>query len=120
MPAGMRTTRARTSIPVEFETDALRGIGKIKNVGLGGLFVGSTQIPEQGESVSLSFHFPGGQELSILGVVWWTTRDAAGRHRTPGFGLRLIEENEGYEVAVNRLLRPSTGLAGGALQRIRR
>ena len=120
MPAGMRTTRAHTSIPVEFETDAFRGIGKIKNVGLGGLFVGSTQIPEQGESVSLSFHFPGGQELSVMGVVWWTTRDAAGRHRTPGFGLRLIEENEGYELGVNRLLRPSTGLAGRALQRSRR
>jgi Tfp pilus assembly protein PilZ len=105
MPAGMRATRARTSIPVEFETDDLRGTGKIKNVGLGGLFVGSQQIPEQGESVSLSFHFPGGQELSVQGVVWWTTRETTGRHRTPGFGLRLIEENEGYELAVNRLLR---------------
>ena len=117
----MRTTRARTSIPVEFETDALQGTGKIKNVGLGGLFVGSTQIPEQGESVSLSFHFPGGQELSVLGVVWWTTRETNGRHRTPGFGLRLIEENENYELAVSRLLRRAAGpSAGGALQRSRR
>jgi hypothetical protein len=117
----MRATRARTSIPVEFETDGLRGTGKIKNVGLGGLFVGSRQIPEQGESVSLSFHFPGGRELSVLGVVWWTTLEAAGRHRTPGFGLRLIEENESYELAVSRLLRGAAGSStGGALQRSRR
>ena len=101
MPAGMRTTRARTSIPVEFETDALRGIGKIKNVGLGGLFVGSTQIPEQGESVSLSFHFPGGQELSVHGWIYGLKDGLIRDLRTSASS--QAEAGEAYKTAIGQL-----------------
>lgn len=101
----MTASRVRASIPVEFEAGDTTGSGKIENVGFGGLFVGTKAIPEVGEPVCLSFRFPGGEPISLMGLVWWTTQDAAGgRGRTPGFGFRLIEDHEDYEQAVGRML----------------
>jgi len=98
-------TRARTSIPVEYRLGAQQAAGKIKNVGREGLFVGSRAIPEQGEPVSLLFSFPNQAPISVMGIVWWTTRDEPDRHfSVPGFGLRLIEENDAYSKAVGNLL----------------
>lgn len=88
--------RIRTAIQTEFEAGALHGRGKIRNVAEGGLFVGTTQVPHQGDLVSLSFRDDKGRELGIEGLVWWTTADTPGNHRSPGFGLRLLEESEEY------------------------
>ena len=90
---------------MEFEASGQRGSGKITNVGLGGMFVGTRAIPELGEPVCLSFRLPGGESVSLMGLVWWTTRDQSGaRHGVPGFGFRLIEEHDVYERAVDRML----------------
>ena len=93
----MAQKRIRTSIETEFEVCGQRATGKIKNVSTGGLFVGTASIPDQGESVDLSFRAPDGDEISISGFVWWTTRDIErGTRQVPGFGLCLLEENEDF------------------------
>jgi len=67
--------RIRTAIQAEFETGALRGRGKIRNMAEGGLFVGTAVVPQQGEPVSLSFrdHRAGG---------WTSTASSGGPRAT--------------------------------------
>ena len=88
--------RITTCIETEFEAGGLRGKGKIRNMSEGGLFVDTACVPEEGESVDLSFTAPGGQEVNLSGFVWWTTNDVDGRrHRAPGFGfLRLLDDSD--------------------------
>jgi hypothetical protein len=93
----MARRRIRTAISAEFEAGALQGRGKIRNMADGGLFIGTTQMPHQGDLVSLSFRDHRGRELGVSGLVWWTTADEPGTHRAPGFGMRLIEESEDYD-----------------------
>lgn len=97
-------TRIRTCIETEFEVCGRRSRGKIKNVSEGGLFVGTAAIPEEGENVELTFRAPGGGEVSVSGLVWWT-RDGRGGagSRTPGFGLRLLDESEDFRRLVESL-----------------
>ncbi|HKA14930.1 MAG TPA: PilZ domain-containing protein [Myxococcota bacterium] len=92
----MRHRRIRTAIQAEFEAGALRGRGKIHNMAEGGLFVGTAEVPHQGEPVSLSFRDQRGRPVGVHGLVWWTTSDEPGAHRTPGFGMRLLEDSEEY------------------------
>ena len=84
----MNSSRARTSIPVEFQAGGNRGTGQIDNIGAGGLFIGTGTIPDQGEPVSVRFSLPGESPIAVTGLVWWTTKDLArtssGRQ---GFGL---------------------------------
>jgi hypothetical protein len=99
----MITRRIRTAIQAEFEAGALHGRGKIRNVAEGGLFVGTTQVPHQGELVSLSFRDHKGRSLDVHGLVWWTTSDTPGIHRAPGFGIRLLEQSDAYSRFVTSL-----------------
>ena len=99
----MTHRRIRTAVPAEFEAGALRGRGKICNVAEGGLFVGTTQVPDQGEEVSLSFRDHRGRALDVHGLVWWTTRNEPGPHRAPGFGMRLLEDSEAYSHFIESL-----------------
>lgn len=90
----METGRIRTCIETEFEVRGRRAQGKIKNVSEGGLFVSTASVPEAGESVDLTFRAPGGREVSLSGLVWWTTHAGDGRrHRTTGFGIRLLSDS---------------------------
>jgi uncharacterized protein (TIGR02266 family) len=101
----MNSSRARTSIPVEFQAGGNRGTGKINNMGSGGLFIGTGTIPDQGEPVSVRFNLPGESPIAVTGLVWWTTKDALRPPSGPqGFGLRLLDASEAYEEAVERLL----------------
>lgn len=91
----MQDARVRTCIDTEFEVRGRRARGKIKNMSEGGLFVNSDSVPEVGESVDLSFRVPGGREVSLSGMVWWTTNGSDGkRHRARGFGLRLLDDSD--------------------------
>jgi hypothetical protein len=93
----MHYGRIRTCIETEFEVSGHRANGKIKNVSESGAFVGTVSIPEQGENVDLNFKAPGGEEVRLSGLVWWTTDDCGGtRHRAPGFGLRLLDDKEEF------------------------
>ena len=92
----MTQRRIRTALNAEFEIGTFRGRGKICNVAEGGLFVGTAQVPDQGEIVSLSFRDHRGKALDVHGLVWWTTLHEPGPHRTPGFGMRLLDESDDY------------------------
>lgn len=97
------TSRIRTAIQTEFEAGPHKGQGKICNVGEGGAFVGTPQPPNQGETVRLSFRDRKGRRLDVTGLVWWTTDEAPGAHRVPGFGMRLLDESEEYQAFVESL-----------------
>jgi hypothetical protein len=92
----MTNRRIRTAIQTEFEAGELHGRGTIRNVAEGGLFVGTPQIPHQGDLVSLSFRDGKGRGLGVSGLVWWTTIDEPGAHSAPGFGIRLLEDTDDY------------------------
>ena len=93
----MHYERIRTCIETEFEVAGHRAMGKIKNISESGAFVGTASIPEQGEDVDLNFKGPDGEEVRLSGLVWWTTDDCGGtRKRAPGFGLRLLDDNEEF------------------------
>jgi len=92
----MTSRRIRTAIQAEFEAGALQGRGKIRNVAEGGLFIGTAQVPNTGELVSLSFRDQRGRPLDVHGLVWWTTSDEPGMHSAPGFGMRLLEDSDAY------------------------
>jgi len=98
------TKRIRTAIQTEFEAGALHGRGKIRNVAEGGVFVGTDQVPDQGELVVLSFRDAKGRDVDVSGLVWWTTAETPGPHRAQGFGMRLLEESEAYSRFVDSLL----------------
>lgn len=101
----MKHERHRTSIPAEFAAGAIQATGQIRNLNEGGLFVGTASIPAQGETVQIHFSVPGGERIELSGMVWWTTADATEqRHRHPGFGLRLLEENAAYRSWIESLL----------------
>ena len=105
MRISMEHSRARTSIPVEFEASEMRGSGKIENLSAQGLFVGTTDVPAEGDSVRLRFSAPGEPSVELTGLVWWTTLSAPDRaRRAPGFGLRLLDDSEAYDRIVSRLL----------------
>ena len=93
----MQDGRIRTCIETEFEVSGRRAQGTIKNVSEGGLFVSTASVPEAGESVDLTFRAPRGGEVSLSGLVWWTTNGEDGkRHGNPGFGLRLLDESDDF------------------------
>ena len=101
----MKHERFRTSIPAEFAAGEIKATGQIRNLNEGGLFVGTASIPAQGETVQLNFSVPGGARIELSGMVWWTTTDSKEqRHRHPGFGLRLLEENADYRSWIESLL----------------
>ncbi len=93
----MNESRIKTSIATEFQVCGESAAGKIRNVGEYGVFVGTDSIPDQGSNVDLSIRTPGGAELRISGLVWWTTEERVGaRHRVPGFGVRLLDDSDEY------------------------
>ena len=93
---GMTQPRMPTAIPTEFRAAGLTGRGKVKNVSDGGLFVGTSAIPDEGDTIELTLSAPGETPIEITGLVWWTTSDLEAPNARSGFGLRLLEHSEQY------------------------
>ena len=91
----MHCERIRTCIETEFEIRGRRASGRIKNVSESGAFIDTQSVPDEGENVDLIFKAPGGKEVRLSGLVWWTT--GGNPHRAPGFGMRLLYDNEDYQ-----------------------
>jgi hypothetical protein len=92
----MTEDRMRTLIPTEFRAAALEGKGKVRNVSEGGLFVGTSAIPEEGDTVDLELNTPGGLPIKLTGLVWWTTSHDEEAGSQSGFGLRLLDPGDRY------------------------
>lgn len=99
----MESKRVSTVLMAKFKACGKLGVGKIRNVSLGGLFLGTPSIPPTGETVRVRFRGPDGGDVDVSGMVWWTTAQSGGRHRVPGFGLRVIDASPAWEKAVRRL-----------------
>jgi uncharacterized protein (TIGR02266 family) len=91
----MAQPRIRTRISAEFQAGRLEGKGRVQNMSEGGLFLGTTALPAQGETVRVTLSMPGRAPIEVTGMVWWTTADQ-GRRLDPGFGLRLLDDHEDY------------------------
>ena len=102
MQSERNARRARTFIQAEFRAGKLRGKGKIRNVGEGGLFLETASLPPQGEQARIRFTAPTGP-IVVSGLVWWTTDRR--RARNVGFGFRLLETNRDFDSMVRGLLR---------------
>jgi len=106
----MQHGRIRTSIQVEICAAGRVAEGTVRNASDGGMFVETRAIPPQGESVSLRFSSRGAVTHEVSGMVWWTTEGSRFRHKRHGFGLRLLEEDEGYSRMLAGL-QPGSGSA---------
>jgi spermidine synthase len=106
----MQHERIRTSIQVEIRASGRVAAGTVRNASDGGMFVETSAIPPQGESVALRFSSRGAVTHEVTGMVWWTTEGSAHRHKRRGFGLRLLEEDEGYSRMLAGL-QPGSGSA---------
>jgi hypothetical protein len=104
MSDAMADERFQTSLQTRFEAGPVTASGEIENVGQGGLFVGTPSIPETGDKVELRFQEPGGQQVEVAGVVWWTTDCQKVPGGQPsGFGVRLVNAGEAYRELLRRL-----------------
>jgi Tfp pilus assembly protein PilZ len=102
----MAGPRIQTRLDTWFEVGRLRAAGQVRNLGDGGLFVGSPAVPRKGDKVELSFGGADGSPVEVSGVVGWTTLDRRGsRHAAPGFGVRLVDAGEAYRSLLRRLRR---------------
>jgi Tfp pilus assembly protein PilZ len=99
----MTEKRKHVLIPAEFDAGGRSGYGKVKNVSLGGLFVDTDLIPDQGDTIRIRMS-PDGKPLDVTGMVWWTTRETKSRKKIQGFGLRVLEDNEVYRAFVEKQL----------------
>jgi hypothetical protein len=103
MPEPRFNTYIWTDIALEDEA----GEGSIQNVGPGGLFVRSSTIGEMGDEVRLSFEGPDGDEVEVVGIIWWTKRDLGGRGPgLHGFGVRLMASSGNYRSLLEILSHP--------------
>ncbi len=97
----MESERVQTRIPAEFRCGGLSGRGEVRNLSEGGLFVGTLAIPEEGSAVELTLTAPGKAVVRVKGLVWWTA--PAGRAVPCGFGLRVLDDDEGYRRLVDTI-----------------
>ena len=97
----MTEQRRQTRIPAEFRANGWTGRGEVRNVSEGGLFVGTLAIPDEGTEIEVTLTSPGKVPVAVKGLVWWTA--PAGRAVPCGFGLRVLDDDEGYKRLVESL-----------------
>jgi uncharacterized protein (TIGR02266 family) len=97
----MTEQRRQTRIPAEFRAAGRTGRGEVRNVSQGGLFVGTLSIPDEGTEIEVTLTSPGKVPVEVKGLVWWTA--PAGRAVPCGFGLRVLDDDEGYKRLVESL-----------------
>ena len=97
----MTEDRLETRIPAEFRAHGCTARGEVRNVSSGGLFVGTLAIPDEGSEIQVTLTRPGRVPVEVKGLVWWTA--PAGRAVPCGFGLRVLDEDEGYRTLVDSI-----------------
>jgi len=98
-------SRAIPSIRAAFEAGELRGVGHVKNVSKGGLFLRSDILPQPGSEIRILFHDRRGDKIELHGCVRWTTAQLAGEHGArPGFGVQLLEADPAFRAFYEEIL----------------
>jgi hypothetical protein len=103
MEGQMNDERRTTQIPAEFRAGEIQGRGEVRNVSPGGLFVGTRVIPEEGASAKVRIVAPGKVPVEVMGLVWWVVRSEVPWDGRSGFGLRVLDEDEGYRRFVDSI-----------------
>lgn len=101
----MNDDRQVTLIPAEFHAGSVRGKGKVRNISAGGLFVGTRAIPEPGTNARVRLVEPGKVPVEVIGLVWWTARPASPLDGNCGFGMRVLDDDDGYQRLVESIRR---------------
>jgi PilZ domain-containing protein len=94
--------RYRTEVLVDFSASQNRITGITYDVSLGGMFVRTARMPEEGKNLLATMRFPDGRQLLIQGKVIRTFKaPALLRDQLPtGFGM-AVSTNESYARFVN-------------------
>lgn len=93
----MENERIRTIFPAVFNCAGRGSKGEVRNVSNGGLFVRTAELPEEGEPLRIRLLPPGKVAVEVSGLVWWKTGDDVTGTGRSGFGLRVLDADEGYE-----------------------
>lgn len=94
--------RYRAEVMVDFNTQEAKTTGITYDISLGGMFVRTSRMPEEGKALLATMRFTDGRQLLIQGRVVRTFRaPALLRDQLPtGFGL-AVATNESYARFVN-------------------
>lgn len=84
------------SIRAVFKAGNARGRGVVRDISVGGLFVRSSLLPPDGESIRVHLITGSGFSFDVQGVVVWNTRDARHHPETSGFGVRLTSHSDAF------------------------
>jgi len=104
-PEKRRLTRSVARIPASFAASDTHGIGHIKNMSQGGLFLRTDTLPKKGDQVSVVFYVPDSSKIEVSGTVRWTTAQLKNADEDkPGFGMQFGEQAEDYLLFYEQLL----------------
>jgi len=94
--------RYRAEVMVDFNTQEAKTTGITYDISLGGMFVRTSRMPEEGKALLATMRFTDGRQLLIQGRVVRTFRaPALLRDQLPtGFGM-AVTTNESYARFVN-------------------
>jgi len=97
--------RAIPSIRAAFEAGELRGVGHVKNISKGGIFLRSEILPQPGHEVRVLFHDRAGNKIELHGTVRWTTAQlGVGADARPGFGVQFSQVDGAFREFYEELL----------------
>ncbi|HSS37441.1 MAG TPA: PilZ domain-containing protein [Polyangia bacterium] len=107
-----RSGRADVELPVEVSTEQGAYRAACKNIGAGGVFVATDQLPEVplpqiGTRLAIKLQLPAlDRPISLGAEVRWTRsgEPTATDPRSPGMGLRFVDLPVGALIAIHELL----------------
>jgi uncharacterized protein (TIGR02266 family) len=98
-----RPTRLEVEVPLRVAGDDGSSVGRVKNLGPGGMFMASDRRHEVGERFALTFKLPDqAHAISVAAEVCWV--QLAGDHG-PGVGLRFIGLSREATIAIQEFRR---------------
>ena len=111
MPIVSRQRRIHLRVPVVVGVDGEQVIAETRNIGLGGVFVATRELPPAGQRVSLHLALPDWDESHILsGEVRWLrgSDDTPHPAEGPGMGVRFVRLSLYVAAALDNFVRSHT------------
>jgi uncharacterized protein (TIGR02266 family) len=102
-----RSGRADVELPVEVATEKGAFKAACKNIGAGGVFVATDQLPQVGTRLAIKLQLPQqDRPISVGAEVRWTRSGGttAADPLAPGMGLRFVNLPVGALIAIHELL----------------